>query len=488
MSTYMSLTGKMLAVIMMLTALWTVQADDSMDKHKSDMHKKKSDMHKNRMKKADSNAYILSDKLLGVAVFDSQGEEIGEVEDLAFHLCQGTEAEKRGAKMGKKSDKMKDSARKDAKETSGVRYALIAVGGVMGIGEKEYLVPWKLCSYSNPESKDARLTLSITQDALKDAPVFKKKSMDKEKEAEWKAPVDKHYHKYVATSMEKEKSRKSKMNDSADMQRKSWLMVSDITGLTVKNTVGLEYGQIEEVILDSSDGNVEFCTVSLDERFFDDDHMVLIPVAKLTLQPQKNEVKIHMDTNTLREESFDEDEMPEITETYIIQLRSNYDIASSEKDDDIGRARAYAPAKDSEWRQDSRYNKLYRSGTIASVGGTVQRVEGFTIGEKNDEGLQLIVNIYRETDIERVPVQLGPRKYVESKLDIGTGDEIFATGSVVRIEGKKVLLARKIGIIRETVSLRSNQGRPVWDKDESDKSDDQDQGDDTESQTTSTQN
>jgi hypothetical protein len=61
---------------------------------------------------------ILAGKVNGTEVFDLAGERVGHIEDIAI-----------------------------GKTTGHVAYAILAVGGFLGAGERRYPVPWRMLAY-----------------------------------------------------------------------------------------------------------------------------------------------------------------------------------------------------------------------------------------------------------------------------------------------------------------------------------------------------
>lgn len=60
-------------------------------------------------------------------------------------------------------------------------------------------------------------------------------------------------------------------------------------------------------------------------------------------------------------------------------------------------------------------------------------------------------------------VELGPSSFMSEKgLEPAKGDQAVAIGSMAKIEGFDVLLAREITLGRRTIELRDAKGVPVW--------------------------
>jgi hypothetical protein len=68
-----------------------------------------------------------------------------------------------------------------------------------------------------------------------------------------------------------------------------------------------------------------------------------------------------------------------------------------------------------------------------------------------------------KTDQGEVVVHLGPAWYMdEQKLSLKKGDTLEATGAKTTQDDKTVILAREVTINGKKMTLRDNQGFPVW--------------------------
>src|SRR5215472_3028640 len=90
---------------------------------------------------------ILASEVKGTAVYDERGDKIGTVEDVVL-------------------DKLSNR----------IMFAALGFGGVMGIGEKYYPVPWSLLDYS--EDKGGYV-VPLTKDRIEKAPAYDLKDLTK---------------------------------------------------------------------------------------------------------------------------------------------------------------------------------------------------------------------------------------------------------------------------------------------------------------------
>ncbi len=85
---------------------------------------------------------VKGSKIIGKSVQTMGGKKIGEIEDLAIDELDGQ-----------------------------VRYAVLSFGGILGLGEKYFAIPWEALSLSNNKEHFA---LAVTEKELEKAPGFDK--------------------------------------------------------------------------------------------------------------------------------------------------------------------------------------------------------------------------------------------------------------------------------------------------------------------------
>jgi len=90
---------------------------------------------------------ILASKVKGTAVYNNEGDKIGTVEDVVL-------------------DKLSNQ----------IMFAALGFGGVMGIGEKYYPVPWSMLNYS--EDKGGYV-VPLSKDRIEKAPAYDLKDLTK---------------------------------------------------------------------------------------------------------------------------------------------------------------------------------------------------------------------------------------------------------------------------------------------------------------------
>ena len=105
-----------------------------------------------------SGRLIAADKVEGTTVYNSAGEKLGSVEDIML-------------------DKMSGKA----------CYAVLSFGGFLGMGAKQYPLPWEKLTY---DTSMGGFLVNVDKSALESAPVYAEGGM---RDSDWHA-VDTHYN------------------------------------------------------------------------------------------------------------------------------------------------------------------------------------------------------------------------------------------------------------------------------------------------------
>ena len=102
-----------------------------------------------------------AETLIGDLVFNHKGEELGEIKEIMLDMRNG--------KVG---------------------YAVMSFGGILGIGEKLFAVPWNALKL---DTRHQRFTLHVEKDSLTDAPGFDKERWPDMADHAWTANIHSYY-------------------------------------------------------------------------------------------------------------------------------------------------------------------------------------------------------------------------------------------------------------------------------------------------------
>jgi len=112
---------------------------------------------------------IPSKKLVGANVESPNGEKLGDIEDVVIDLDSGK-----------------------------VAYAAVGVGGVLGVGEKLFAVPFGEFKINHDKNNNLVLALDISKERLEKAPGFDKSHWPDFASHEWRNQVDSYYNRSAA--------------------------------------------------------------------------------------------------------------------------------------------------------------------------------------------------------------------------------------------------------------------------------------------------
>lgn len=102
-----------------------------------------------------------ADTLLGNDVYNKDGQDLGDIKEFMIHMASGK-----------------------------IAYAVLSFGGVLGLGDKLFAVPWAALKL---DTVNKRFTLDVLKETLKDAPGFDKDHWPSMSDKTWAGGVHKFY-------------------------------------------------------------------------------------------------------------------------------------------------------------------------------------------------------------------------------------------------------------------------------------------------------
>jgi hypothetical protein len=106
-------------------------------------------------------ALMGANTLLGNDVYNKDGQDLGDIKEIMIDMASGK-----------------------------VAYAVLSFGGVLGLGDKLFAVPWAALAL---DTVNQRFTLNVLKEALKDAPGFDKGHWPSMSDRTWASGVHKFY-------------------------------------------------------------------------------------------------------------------------------------------------------------------------------------------------------------------------------------------------------------------------------------------------------
>lgn len=111
------------------------------------------------------------------------------------------------------------------------------------------------------------------------------------------------------------------------------------------------------------------------------------------------------------------------------------------------------------WERGQAYDRQYDPNLEVVVPAVVVKVEKFTPMEGMAEGVRAQVQSRGET----FWVHLAPAAWLAAqRFELGEGEQVTITGSYLKVDGERVILAAKLDREGKPLRLRDDNGRPAW--------------------------
>jgi len=163
-------------------------------------------------------------KVIGGKVTNAAGEDLGKIEEVVINPTTGS-----------------------------IQYAVLSFGGIMGLGDKLFALPWTLIKPTNvPEGrKDYTFLLNVDKAKLEKAPGFPKNNWPDISTPTWSQEIDRFYEYTPSAEAAIDANRQFRI-----------VKLSDLLGKDVKNASGEEFGEIKDIVLDPRGGRVSYFVLS----------------------------------------------------------------------------------------------------------------------------------------------------------------------------------------------------------------------------------
>ncbi len=113
------------------------------------------------------------------------------------------------------------------------------------------------------------------------------------------------------------------------------------------------------------------------------------------------------------------------------------------------------------WQTNGRYGQMFSARTVERLRGTVVRTEKIEPLTGMEPGTALVVRVQGQGNMV---VHLGPEWFISRQQEnFAAGDEIEFAGSKVDINQQAVVMATQLFVAGRVMTLRNDQGVPVWD-------------------------
>jgi len=209
--------------------------------------------------------------VIGLYVKNNKHEDLGKIDDLVIDM-----------------------------KTGEVRYAAIAYGGVAGIGSKLFAVPWQKLTFmfGEPNKANSRhFMLDVSKEQFENSPGFDSSHWPNVADPQWSASVDKHYNFNRTTT-----TAANTDNRQQTVAYETVFRASKIKGMEVRNDKNEHLGDIDDMVIDVSKGNVKYLALSYGSWFTGGNKLFAVPLSSFTLTHDNNKTyfTVHVSQDSLK--------------------------------------------------------------------------------------------------------------------------------------------------------------------------------------------
>ena len=204
-------------------------------------------------------------ELIGKNLTNPTGERLGEIKDLVVDTTNGR-----------------------------VQYAVIGMGGFLGIGDKLFAYPLERFERTSERGK---LVLNVDKDKMKSAPGFDDKSWPNFGTASYRGEVDKFYG--------------TKSSETARFARATEILKGD-----VKDRSNNDIGDIEDMVVSLPTGQVKYVVLEFDRAWNPNNKLVAMPIKALKSEDgDGTDLVYQADKETLKTApSFEKNQWPDLAD------------------------------------------------------------------------------------------------------------------------------------------------------------------------------
>lgn len=240
-----------------------------------------------------------------------------------------------GEDLGKIEDFIVDT------RTGQVIYAILSFGGILGIGNKLFAVPWNAMDLNTDKHA---FVLNVDKDKLKNAPGFEKESWPDMTRRDWGESVHKFYGQqpYWAkegavieqpgeTRRQPEAASKVRpITSTSAVENQGLIKASALKGEKVRNRAGEDLGKIEEIMIALDTGKIGYMVLSFGGALGIGNKLFAVPWDAMTLDLDKREYILDIPKEKLKQApGFDKDNWPDmVNPKWDEEIRGFYGVTS----------------------------------------------------------------------------------------------------------------------------------------------------------------
>lgn len=376
-------------------------------------------------------------------------------------------------------------------ELNVVSYAVVTRGGLFGLGQRRYAIPWSAMRAGLGDT----IVAPIDEREFDQDHGFRANLWPTEGDPRWLSRAGQRTERVtfdVQPTAEQKEIRRRRVNK--------------ILGMTARDLDDQRVGTVRDMVIAMDSGEIPFTIVSYGGLFGMGNKYTAVPANSIEFWLAERVARVQVDEQILHANAFDPRYFPDLADpTYAQRIYSAYNVSPQDPDwvvlgyvppepaigDRItGAAGSQAtmpaqpqttiPAQPQTMQPGpgitlapdqptapttgsvtgSEYLSAFTPDRLRTIDGIVTNVSSFELVGTNAQWVQLQVHT---NDGELVTVHLGPRDYVSQQdFYVATNDRIILMGAQATAWRQPIILPITATVAGKTVTLRDKSGRPLW--------------------------
>lgn len=295
-----------LAVVFAASVVSLAGADD--DAKEKQRNRDKQRQNAGKLDEKTTGANVRSTQLLGRNIENPEGKSVGEISDLVIDTQRGN-----------------------------IRYAAVTYGGLLGIGNKMFAVPFAAFeSRQDPDDQDEYiLVLDVTQQQLEGDRGFDEDHWPNFADPKFTANIDRRYK----VRQQRDETRTDRRDARDKKVAAATIRASELHGLNIQNREGKSVGEIQDLVVNANDGRVKYVAVTYGGFLGLGDKMFAVPFEAFDCRPNPDDedeyiVVLNVSQKQLEgAEGFDEDHWPNFADRQFTEgLYKRYNVKPRENE------------------------------------------------------------------------------------------------------------------------------------------------------------
>jgi sporulation protein YlmC with PRC-barrel domain len=319
-------------------------------------------------------------------------------------------------------------------ETGTIAYATLSFGGVLGMGDKLFALPWAALK---PTADRKAFTLDIPKDRLQKAPGFDKKNWPDLNNHKWGVDV----HTYYGVKPYWEVTDGIVASDGGIALRGTLLRSSKAIGMDVRNPAKESLGDIQDVVLDQPTGTVAYGVLSFGGFLGMGDKLFALPWAALKIAEDGKAFTLDVPKDRLQKApGFAKNDWP--------------DLNNRQWGKDIHTYYAVTP-----------YWEVRGGAVVPAVVEGAREVKVYT-GKIKTFTKQDPAMFVLKTDGAELNAELAPMSFLEAnRLTFNADDDVTVKAYEITRDGQKLFVVTEVTTRdKRIVRFRRDDQTPVWSK------------------------